>query len=169
MKTIKEKTLKLFNYADELMEKGYEDAAKKLEHDVDELMHELNCHKEGPLKTMVEYHKENQTDKKTFEWEDEAANIVEKLIEMQGYHLPDYEKEFLKIEFKRFVEDFLNNDEVLCEQSSIEPVQALAGICLSSIGVMMKLGYKPKCVLGEEMKKITKGEFQIENCKKNKK
>ena len=108
---------------------------------------------------IVRFQKERGLDKKEFSIENEMTNIIEELLEANGYIVDDRDKlkSILSSNFKVFnifkkKEDFNDTDIV----------DAFGDIIVFCIGAIMKLGYNPKCVLSEISKEINSrgGEFK---------
>ena len=156
MKTIKEKVLSLFNYADELAEKGYEEIAKRLEFDVDELMHMLNCQKECPVDGIVKWQKDRLLDKQEYNYANEFVNILEELMESVGIKVTKDTRTFIMqdfIEFIFYIEEKYELDKV--SPSKEDMVDAYFDICTFAVGAILKLGFNPRCVFEEGLKHIS--------------
>jgi predicted HAD superfamily Cof-like phosphohydrolase len=94
----------------------------------------------------------------------EATNIIEELLEIQGYSVPKEKRYQLKIEVENMFKSLINKLE-LKKENEDGAVDGYADIVVFCVGAIMKLGYNPECVLDEVAKEINSRTGKIINGK----
>jgi hypothetical protein len=102
--------------------------------------------------------------KQDFEWLNETTNIVEELLEIDGYSVPSEKRDKLKQKVKEKFKEIVNELD-LKKENKDHPVDGFADIIVFSIGAIMKMEYEPVCVLSEVAKEINSRTGKIINGK----
>ena len=117
------------------------------------------------IRKIVNYQKERELDKQPFEFMNEATNVIEELVEINGYLVPKEKR----VELRKQVEKFFNMlpKELGLKKNPDEHKipDGFSDIIVFSIGAMMKDGWRPKCCLNETVKEIRSREGKIINGK----
>jgi predicted HAD superfamily Cof-like phosphohydrolase len=105
-------------------------------------------------------------DKQVFDWENEATNIVEELLEAKGYDVPKNERGYLRglVQYLR-ARTATNAAIGWLKPFERDAVDAFADIIVFCVGSIMKLGYDPEKVLDEVAKEINSREGEMKDGK----
>jgi hypothetical protein len=108
------------------------------------------------IKRIVDWQKERNLHLQEFSSINESANIIEEVLELNGYKVPRENRDKLKIEINRFIEDLSRQRIIEVDDGSDDSkeIDALADIVVFAIGGMLKLKYFPQCVMDECLKEI---------------
>jgi len=110
------------------------------------------------IKEIVRFQKDRLLDKQEYVPANEFTNIAEEMIESMGISVPKEKRQELNEHFQSFVVNFitkvLEKEDVELTENKDEVVDAYADIVVFCVGAIMKLGYKPECVLKEVAKEI---------------
>ena len=101
---------------------------------------------------IVKWQKDRMLHKQEYIWDNEAVNVVEELIEMFGYKVPKEKRSELRRAFKAFVVNFVTDNNL--EEVNDPVIDGACDIVVFSVGMMLKMGYNPKCSLNECLKEI---------------
>ena len=120
----------------------------------------------NPLEGMIKFQTDRLLDKQNFEWDNEAVNIMEELLEAKGYDVPKDKRAALKEKFLNFIENIVNDLNLKQKEPSTEDkLDAFCDIAEFAIGAILKLGYDPYCALNEMQKHINSRTGKIINGK----
>jgi len=117
------------------------------------------------IKRIKDWQTERMLDKQPYEWQNEATNIIEELVEAKGYKVVDREK------LKKMVGGMINNLEfsgVIEKRDSFDDVDIADAFCdviVFAVGALMKAGFEPTCALDETLKEIESRKGKIKNGK----
>lgn len=108
------------------------------------------------IRQIMRFQQDRGLDKQPFDADNEAVNIVEELLEMNGYDVPKEERSILKHEWVRFVERQVGAGTAVPAQKhdDTDRIDALGDIIVFAVGAIMKLGYHPEYILTEVAKEI---------------
>jgi len=120
------------------------------------------------IKQIEQWQKDRLLDKQEYVPINEATNIIEELLEANGFKINKEQRNILKTEYSNFTDDLITKLNLkYTEPAKEDIVDAYFDIIVFAIGAIMKLGYEPECVLQEGIKhissrtgKIVDGKFQ---------
>jgi len=116
----------------------------------------------NPISEIKRFQEDRNLHMQQYEWDNEATNIIEELLEAQGLNVSKQKRVQLRAKVNSFVVGTWD-DLLLAKKATKEEdiVDAYADIIVFSIGAIMKLGYDPECVLLEVAKEINSRKGRI--------
>jgi len=167
MSKIKEMLIKMYDFVDEIENKGYEKLADDLDNCIDEIIIAYNTNN-NIIKQIEQWQKDRLLDKQKYIYSNEFVNILEELMESIGIKITKDKRILIMQDFIEFIfkiENKYSLDKVVPTEE--DEIDSWFDIIVFSIGSIMKLGYEPECVLQEGIKhinsrtgKIIDGKFQ---------
>lgn len=101
---------------------------------------------------IVQWQRDRELDKMPYNHENEVTNILEELIESDGYDTSEVARELIDT-FKNEEVNFRNLFSVNCRDGD-DAVDAYCDIIVYAVGAILKLGYDPSRALLECCKEI---------------
>ena len=118
------------------------------------------------IKQIEQWQKDRGLDKEKYELLNEATNIVEELLEANGFKISKDKRNILRKKYDDFTDKLIEEMNLKFKQPTDEDrIDALFDVCVFAIGGMLKLGYKPECVFIEGIKHISSRTGSIVNGK----
>ena len=170
MNKVKEMLINMHSFVDKIRDEGYDELANDMSNYIDEIIKAYD--KNNSIKQIEQWQKYRLLDKQEYNSINEFTNIYEELLEANGLKIDKDCRPLLKQTINNVVENskkYIESDECkkYVEPTKEDIVDAYFDIIVFSIGAIMKLGYKPECVLQEGIKhinsrtgKIVDGKFQ---------
>ena len=107
------------------------------------------------IKEIVKFQKDRLLDQQEYNWLNETTNILEELFEANGYFISKNSREEFKENIDKYLFNIVHSINIFPQPiSNNDRVDAYADIIVFCIGAIMKLGYKPECILKEVAKEI---------------
>lgn len=107
----------------------------------------------NPIEAIIEYQVIRGMDRQPFDVVNENTNIVEELLEAQGYDIPKEERPMLKRRWFSFAAATEAKNKVAVMTAAMI-VDAYCDVIVFAIGAILKLGYDPVKALEECAKEI---------------
>jgi hypothetical protein len=106
--------------------------------------------RKDPLSEIARFQKERKLDRKEYDSVNEGANIMEELLEANGYGITHkVAKQYMKLLLDRAMITYPHK-----YVSREDMVDAYGDIIVFCVGAIMKLGFDPQCVLSGIAKEI---------------
>jgi len=121
----------------------------------------------NPIFEVERFVKDRKLDKQKFDEMQVCTNILEEMFEMLGYDVPKEERDWLMMDFMRFIDRQVEGCVARKKENHTDDdrIDALSDIRVFCIDATMKLGYEPKCTLNETAKEINSRKQDPEQAK----